>query len=67
MVFAVGNSSDSALLVQATQLSQLQEDRASQQQVLISDATTCNGHAVPRIMETQIHRTLSLSEGRQVS
>ena len=62
----VGNSSDNAL-VQATQLSQLQEDRASQQQVLISDTATCNGHAFPRIMETQMDRALNLSEGRRVS
>lgn len=58
----VDNSSITVLLMQATQLSQLQDERASQQQVVISYATTCHGHAVSGVMDTVSDRALRASQ-----
>ena len=58
----VGNSSVTVLLMQATQLSQLQDERASQQQVLVSYTTTCHGHAVLDDMDTLSDRALRASQ-----
>ena len=55
---AIGNGSTAVLLTQATQLSQLQDERASQQQVLVSRVTTYHGHAVPGDMDTLSDRAL---------
>ena len=55
---AVGNSLITVLRVQATQLSRLQDERASQQQVLVSCTTTCSGHAVSGDMDTLSDRAL---------